>query len=83
MEDAGEQGDEAVPGDLDADAEQDEGNDALDSVGGGGGDVLGEAGCVGVAEVDREAEHEDGDEQAGVGEQVVWRWAAAGCARRG
>jgi hypothetical protein len=34
MDDAGEEGDEAVPGDLDADAEENEGDDAQDSVGG-------------------------------------------------
>jgi hypothetical protein len=34
MDNAGEEGDEAVPSDLDADAEEDEGDDAEDSVGG-------------------------------------------------
>ena len=46
-------------------------DDAQDSVGCGGRDVARDAVRVRVAEVDGEAQDEDGDQQAGVGEQVV------------
>src|SRR5208283_4283648 len=83
MDDLADEHRQAVPGDLDADAEEDEGDDAEDSVGGGGGDALGDARGVGVAEVDDGAEQEDGDHEAGVGEEVLGDGALRGAGAEG
>ncbi len=56
FDDGGEEGGEAIPGDLDADAEQNEGDHAQDSVGGGGRNYFCDLGSVGVAEINQHAE---------------------------
>ena len=71
FDDGGEEGGEAVPRDLDTDAEQNEGDDAEDSVGRGGRDPLCDFGGVGVAEVTEDAESNDGKKYADVGQNVV------------
>src|ERR1700742_3867934 len=53
---------DAIPGDLDPDAEEDECHDANDSVSRGGRNGANDLGCVGVAEVDTRAKDHDGDE---------------------
>jgi len=66
---------EPVPCDLNADAEEDEGYDAQDAVGGGGRDGARDFGGVGVAEIDEAAERDGGDEEADVSEDGVGdRW---------
>src|ERR1700744_2781865 len=62
---------DAVPGNLDTDAKQDESDDAKDSMGSGWRDGAGDLRGVGVTEVDTGAEHNGGDKQAGVGEYGV------------
>jgi len=61
-----EQAAEAVPCDLDADAEQDEGDNAKDTVGGGGRDGAGDLRRIGVAEIDASTEHDGSEEQTEV-----------------
>ena len=61
-----EQAVDAVPCDLDADAEEDKGDDAKDSVDCGGRDGVSDLWSVGVAEIDRAAENDGSDEEADV-----------------
>src|ERR1035441_4178864 len=83
VENAFEQGYQAVPGNLDADAEQDEGYDAQDSVRRRRRNVPRDSVRVRIAEVDGEAERQDGEEQPGVGEQVVPDGPLRGVRREG
>jgi hypothetical protein len=62
---------EPVPGDLYADAEKDEGDDAKDAVRGGGRDVAGDLWGVGIAEIDQSAQYDDGDEESDVRENLI------------
>ena len=71
LNDGGDEGGEAVPGDLDADAEQNECDDAEDSVGRGGRDLLGDPGGVGIAEIDQNAEDNHGKKYAQVRKKVM------------
>src|ERR1700722_5375066 len=71
LDDRREQGREPIPCDLDADAEQDEGDHAQDSMRRGGRDLLGDYGCVGVAEITKHAENHDGEKHSEVRKNVV------------
>jgi hypothetical protein len=61
---------DAIPGYLDTDAEQDEGDDAENSVSGLRRDVPSDAGGVAVTEEDEEAEDENGGQDGTVREDV-------------
>ena len=60
-EDGGQQVGEAVPCDLDANAEEDEGYNAQDAVGGGGTDYLSDFWGITVAEIDVQAGNQGED----------------------
>ncbi len=61
---------DAIPADLNSDAEEHEGDDAQDAVGSGWGDTFRDFWCVGVAEEYQDAEGDDGEEDGRVGEYV-------------
>ena len=66
-----EQRREAIPRDLHADAYENEGDDAEDSVHGGLRDGPSDSRRVRVADVDKDAEDDDGEEESAMPEQVL------------
>ena len=67
---------EAVPRNLHADAHEDEGDDAQDSVHCGLRNRACDSRCVCVANVDENAEDDDGQKQPGVPKQILSKPAA-------
>ena len=71
-----EQRRDAIPRDLHANAYENEGDDAEDSVHGGLRDGARDARRVRIADVDKDAEDDDGEKESAMTEQVLSKVAA-------
>ena len=61
---------DAVPGNLDTNTEQQEGDDPHDSIGSLGRDLPRDQRCIRVSEIHQYTKHDDGDENAEVSEEI-------------
>ena len=70
LDDRGQQHGEAVPCDLDANAEQNKRNHAQDAVRSGRRNSLGDLGGIGVAEINQRADHDHCEKYPKVGQNI-------------